>query len=420
MQTYALAPKFAMIAFMLLLFIEWLVSHLLKKNYYTTFDAISGISSGMTNNLKSIFKLSIVIVSYQWMYDHWALFKIESSILLYILAFIGIDFAYYWTHRWNHEINIMWNRHIIHHSSEEYNLSCALRQTISGITQVYFFLYIPLAIIGVPPIIMNIALPIHLFAQFWYHTRLIGKMGVLEKIIVTPSHHRVHHAINPKYIDKNYSSIFIFWDKWFGTFQEELKEIAPVYGVKKPVKTWNPLIINFMHLFQLIKDAYRTKKLKAKFTIWFKRTGWRPPDVAEKYPIEIDEDPKTQIKYKTESSSFLNIWSLIQLLIHVAIQFHIINLLPKIDLHVLIIYAIFCFTSIFSYTSTMDRHWIAIPFELIKCFIGLHIIHNLTYLLTISNNLKLDTSFAYSYLFLSLIITTYYSLNKIFYKKQTV
>ena len=139
---------------------------------------------------------------------------------------------------------------------------------------------------------MSIVLPIHLFAQFWYHTRLIDKMGFLEKIIVTPSHHRVHHAINPEYIDKNYASIFILWDKWFGTFQEELEEVKPVYGVKKPVKTWNPLLINFMHVFQLIKDAYRTADIKAKFTIWFKQTGWRPTDVAEKYPIEIIEDPK--------------------------------------------------------------------------------------------------------------------------------
>ena len=412
MQTYALALKFAMIAFMFLLLTEWLISHLLKKNYYSTFDAISGISSGMTNNLKIIFKLGIVILSYQWMYDQWAIFKIESSVLLYIIAFIGIDFAYYWSHRWNHEINIMWNRHIIHHSSEEYNLSCALRQTISGIIEIYFFLYMPLAIIGIPPIIMNIVLPIHLFAQFWYHTRLIGKMGFLEKIIVTPSHHRVHHAINPEYLDKNYSSIFILWDKWFGTFQKELKEVTPVYGVKKPVKTWNPLLINFMHLFQLFKDAYRTKSLKAKCIIWFKRTGWRPADVAEKYPIDITEDPATQVKYKTESTQFLNHWFVFQLLIHVAIQFHIIYLLPKVDLYILIIYATFCFTSIFSYTSLMDRHWIAIPFELVKFAIGLFIFHNLNELLYISSSLKIGMLITYGYLLLSLSITIYYSLSK--------
>ncbi len=410
MQTYALALKYAMLAFMILLLTEWLISHLLKKNYYTTFDAISGISSGMTNNLKIIFKLGIVIVTYKLMYDKWHIFQIESSALLYIIAFIGIDFAYYWSHRWNHEINILWNRHIIHHSSEEYNLSCALRQTISGIVEIYFFLYLPLAIIGVPPEIMYIVLPLHLFAQFWYHTRLIGKMGFLEKIIVTPSHHRVHHAINQEYIDKNYSSFFILWDKWFGTFQEEVADIPPVYGVKKPVKTWNPLLINFMHLYQLIIDALRTKSIKAKFIIWFKRTGWRPDDVAEKYPIEFTEDPNDQIKYTSSSTPFLNIWSIFQLIIHVAFQFHIIFLLPKVDLQVLLIYAVFCFTSIFSYTSLMDRHWLAIPFELLKISIGLFMIHSQSELLLIYENIQIQSIVIYFYLFTSLIITIYYSI----------
>ena len=410
MQTYALALKFAMLAFIILLSLEWLISLILKKNYYNTFDTISGVSSGMTNNLKTIFKLGIVIISYQWMHDHWAIFEIKSSVLLYIIAFIGIDFAYYWSHRWNHEINLMWNRHIIHHSSEEYNLSCALRQTISGVLEIYFFLYLPLAIIGVPPEIMNIVLPLHLFAQFWYHTRLIGKMGFLEKIIVTPSHHRVHHAINQEYIDKNYSSIFILWDKWFGTFQEESSDIPPVYGVKKPVKTWNPLLINFMHLYQLIIDALRTKSVKAKFIIWFKRTGWRPQDVAEKYPIEITEDPSNQIKYTSISTPFLNLWSIFQLIVHVAFQFHIIFLLPKVDLQVLLIYALFCFTSIFSYTSLMDRHWLAIPFELLKISIGLFMIHSQSELLLIYENIQIQSIVIYFYLFTSLIITIYYSI----------
>ena len=156
----------------------------------------------MTNNIKSILNLSVVIVSYHWMFESFAIFKISSSWWLYVLGFLGIDFANYWTHRWNHEYNILWNRHIIHHSSEEYNLACALRQTISAVFQIYFFLYIPLAIIGIPPKVIAVLLPLHLFAQFWYHTKLINKMGFLEKIIVTPSHHRVHHAINDIYLDK--------------------------------------------------------------------------------------------------------------------------------------------------------------------------------------------------------------------------
>ena len=139
--------------------------------------------------------------------------------------------------------------------------------------------------------------PLHLFAQFWYHTKHIGKLGVLEYIIVTPSQHRVHHAINTIYLDKNLAAIFCVWDRLFGTFQEELDEVPPVYGVLKPANTWNPILINFQHIWSLIKDAWRTNNWLDKFRIWFMPTGWRPKDVAEKFPITIIEDPYSQTKY---------------------------------------------------------------------------------------------------------------------------
>lgn len=209
----------------------------MKKRVYEPIDTISSLSSGLTNNIKSIFKLTIVILSYSRMVENWAFFEISENVFTYIIAFILIDFAAYWSHRWNHEFNLLWNRHIIHHSSEEFNLSAALHQSISGVFIIYFFLYIPMVFIGIPAKIIAILAPLHLFAQFWYYTRLIDKMGFLEHIIVTPSHHRVHHAINPEYIDKNYAAIFILWDKWFGTFQEELDSKPPIYGVKKAVQT---------------------------------------------------------------------------------------------------------------------------------------------------------------------------------------
>ena len=202
MSDYSIAVKYAMIFFMVTMSIEWILGKWMKKTIYNPMDTISSISSGMTNNVKSILKLSIVIISYQWMYEYLKLFEIGSQWYVYVIAFIGIDFASYWSHRWNHEYNILWNKHIIHHSSEEFNLACALRQSISDVVHIYFFLYIPMCLIGIPPKVISILLPLHLFAQFWYHTRLIGKMGFLEHVIVTPSHHRVHHAINEKYIER--------------------------------------------------------------------------------------------------------------------------------------------------------------------------------------------------------------------------
>ncbi|MDX1667634.1 MAG: sterol desaturase family protein [Saprospiraceae bacterium] len=232
METYATALSYAIPGFIGLIIIEHIASRLMNVQINRPMDVISSLSSGMTNTLKSLIGLSVVIISYEWMVDKLALFDIKSTVALYFLAFIGLDFAGYWSHRFNHEINLFWNRHIIHHSSEDFNLSCALRQSISAIIGIYFFLYIPMAIIGIPAEIVALIAPIHFFAQFWYHTRLINKMGWFEHIIVTPSHHRVHHAINDEYIDRNYSEIFILWDKWFGTFQEELPDKPPVYGVK--------------------------------------------------------------------------------------------------------------------------------------------------------------------------------------------
>ena len=420
MSDYTIAVKYAMFFFMVTMLIEWFASKILKKKVYNLPDTISSISSGMTNNIKSILNLSVVIISYQWMFEHFAIFQISSSWWVYVLAFLGIDFANYWTHRWNHEFNILWNRHIIHHSSEEYNLACALRQTISSIFQIYFFLYIPLAIIGIPPKVITILLPLHLFAQFWYHTKLIKNMGFLEKIIVTPSHHRVHHAINSIYIDKNYSNIFIFWDFMFGTFQKELESETPVYGVLKPARTWNPIYINFMHLIQLLKDAIRARNWKDKFRIWFMPTGWRPKDVEKLFPLDIISNPHEYKKYQTIKDSFLNIWSCLQLTIHLAMQFHIIYLLNFIEsddfnvaillsgYQMLVLYGIFFTFSIGSFTSLMDRSRFSLIIEIIKNSIGFIIVFYFQETLNIFQGVYLPKSAVVIYLVISQSITILY------------
>jgi sterol desaturase/sphingolipid hydroxylase (fatty acid hydroxylase superfamily) len=375
MEAYTNALKIGILFFVVLIFIELAVSFLMKKRVYRVMDTISGLSSGMTNNVKSILKLTVIVVSYSWMVEHFAIFELTPSVWLYVSAFLLIDFAAYWSHRWNHEINLFWNRHVAHHSSEEFNLAAALRQPLSDIVAVYFFLYVPMAIVGIPEQVILTIAPIHLFAQFWYHTRLINRMGFLEKIIVTPSHHRVHHAINAEYIDKNYAAIFIFWDKWFGTFQEEKADIPPVYGVKKAVETWNPIVINFLHFWQLAKDAWRTEKLWDKCRIWLMPTGWRPKDVNEKYPITYTENAYDQIKFDTPTTPFLNGWSIFQLAIHLAFQFHILELLPDLPYQITLFYGLFLILSIFAYTTLMDRHWLAVPVEFVKMLVGFGLIY---------------------------------------------
>lgn len=409
METYATALSYAIPGFVLLIIIEYIVSRWKGQEVNNSMDTIASLSSGMTNTLKDLIGLAIVIVSYGWMVEHLAITTITSTVWLYIIAFILIDFASYWSHRWNHELNIMWNRHIVHHSSEEFNLSCALRQSISGIVGVYFFLSIPMALLGIPTHVIAIIGPLHLFAQFWYHTRLIDRMGFLENIIVTPSHHRVHHAINPEYIDKNYAAIFIVWDKLFGTFQEEQKNVPPVYGVKKAVQTWNPFLINYQHLWQLIKDAWHAQNMWDKVRIWFMPTGWRPSDVAKSFPIAVIDNVYEQKKYAPPASPNLKAWSWFQLIFNNALIYYALIHIASFSYFNLLMYALFIGLSIFAYTSLMDRHPIAVATEIAKAALGISLIYRLEGWFDIDDYISGATIIMIVYILVSLIASYYFT-----------
>jgi len=377
METYGKILLFAMPAFLILVLGETLYGAWKGKQTVRNMDMISSLSSGVTNVTKDVLGLSIAIISYSWLVDKIAVVHIENTILTYIIAFIILDFAGYWGHRINHEYNFFWNAHIIHHSSEDFNLACALRQSISVVLKIFTIFLLPAALLGVPPLVIAVIAPLHLFAQFWYHTEHIKKMGFLEKIIVTPSHHRVHHAINPEYLDKNYSQIFIFWDKLFGTFQEELPDKPPVYGITRPVQTWNPIRINFMHLWLLMKDAWLTKSWKDKFRIWMMPTGWRPADVAEKYPVHKINDPYHFEKYDTKASPALHVWSWVQItavLLIISYLFGNIAGINALNPYFIYLYGLFVFLSVYAYTELMDRNKYAFVWELLKNISGLSII----------------------------------------------
>jgi alkylglycerol monooxygenase len=253
-----------------------------------------------------------------------------------------------------------------------------LRQSISGVVRIFAIFLLPAAILGVPAAVINVVAPLHLFSQFWYHTQHINRMGFLEKIIVTPSHHRVHHAINPLYIDKNYGQIFIFWDKMFGTFQEERKDTPPVYGITRPVQTWNPIKINFLHVWLLIKDTIRTKEWKDKFRIWIMPTGWRPADMMAKYPVYKIENVYQFEKYNPKSSTAMNTWCWIQLtlmLLCISYLFGNIAAINNLDSSYIYIYSAFIFISIYAYTELMDRNSYAIVWEILRGVFGIAIIY---------------------------------------------
>lgn len=362
-------------AFLLLIVIEKAYGYFKGNDTAPLMDTVSSLSSGITNAVKDVLGVSVSILTYEWMESKVAIFTIENTILTYIIAFFVIDFYGYWTHRWSHQINIFWNKHAIHHSSEEFNLACALRQSISSFVNLFTFLLLPAAFLGVPAEVIAIVLPLHLFLQFWYHTKHIGKMGILEKIIVTPSHHRVHHAINKEYLDKNHGQIFIFWDKWFGTFQEELKEVPAVFGITRPAQTWNPIKINFQHLWLLIQDALRAENWKDKLRIWFMPTGWRPEGFEEKNPVHKIEDVYAFKKYQPNHSNLLTYYSIIQLFVTLGFVSLLFANVASIGLPTIFIYGLFVFVTIYSLTELMDTNPNAYFFELFRAFLGVGILY---------------------------------------------
>ena len=375
MEAYGKILLYAMPAFFgLVLFEKW---YGWRKGFETvrTNDMISSISSGVTNTVKDVLGVGLVIISYQWLVTKVALVHIEATWLVYFIAFIALDFAGYWVHRIQHEYNLFWNAHIVHHSSEEFNLACALRQSISTLVKVAAVFLLPAALLGVPSSVIAIVAPLHLFAQFWYHTRHIGRLGIFEKVIVTPSHHRVHHAINPEYLDKNYGQIFIFWDKLFGTYQEEMPNVPAVYGVTRPVQTWNPIKINFMHLWLLIKDAWHAKSWEDKLKIWFMPLGWRPADVAEKFPVYKIKDVYHFEKYNPQVPSGLLAWSWFQMIMMLLLVAFLFGNIAKIGSPGMFWYGAVIFLMIYAFTELLDGSKYAIVWELMKGGLALSLIY---------------------------------------------
>jgi len=408
METYGKILNIAMPAFLGLVLLEKLYGWFVKKDSFKTMDMLSSMTSGYTNIVKDVLGLSISLLTYEWMVEHWAIYKIESTIWVYIVAFIVLDLSGYWVHRLSHQINFFWNKHAIHHSSEEFNLACALRQSISSFINLFTVFLLPAALLGVDGKVIAIVAPLHLFAQFWYHTVYIGRMGFLEKIIVTPSHHRVHHAINPEYLDKNHGQIFIIWDKLFGTFQEELPEAPPVYGITRPASTWNPIKINFQHIWLLIKDAWRTNSWKDKLRIWFMPTGWRPADVIDVYPVKKIEDHFSFEKYAPKSSVSMIIWSYIQFFFTFALIVYFFANISKIGSPTMFFYGGFIFLIVFSYTELMDRNPYAIIWETLKNIIGLFIIYKTGDWFGISTKYSWAPTAIAVYFILSSFITAYF------------
>ena len=272
MDYVALAVPFFLLAILLELIYGWAI----KKNTYRINDTISSLFMGSLRGTSGILKIGIGGTIFYIIETEFSLWRMDdTNILTWVFAFVAYDFFYYWFHRISHERQIFWASHVAHHQSEEYNLSTALRQTGTGFLITWVF-YIPLFAMGVPSYVFVSVASINLIYQFWVHTKHIGKLGWYELIFVTPSNHRVHHAINNEYVDKNYGGVFILWDRLFGSFQEELEEEECVYGIRGPIKTFNPIWANLHIYIKILKDVKMEITVRNLIRVLIARTGWSP------------------------------------------------------------------------------------------------------------------------------------------------
>ncbi len=256
-----------------LMSIELVFEAITKKRTYRLNDAITNINLGALSQISGVFTKIVTIGIYTVVFELFAITKIPVNWISFIVLFFLYDLCFYWSHRMAHEISLFWGGHVVHHQSEDFNLTVALRQSSTAFIWSFPF-YLPLAFAGFDPLQFVTVGAFNLLYQFWIHTEHIGKIGRLESVLNTPSHHRVHHGRDPKYIDKNYAGVFIIWDRMFGTFKEE--EERPTYGITKPVNSWNPVYANFSHYIDLHHYVKKARSIGDASRMLFKQPGWLP------------------------------------------------------------------------------------------------------------------------------------------------
>lgn len=319
---------FAIPLFLFFIGVEYWVARRQGRNLFQFDRSIANLSIGVAERLTDLFTTSLFFGVYAYLHDHFALFDIKPTVWLWILLLLATDFLWYWYHRLGHEINLFWGVHVVHHQSEDFNYTAATRITVFQ-AAVRTTIWAVLPVIGFPPGMIITILLVHGAYPFFTHTQLIGKLGVLEYFLVTPSHHRVHHAINPRYLDKNYGDMFIIWDKLFGTFQEEDEQ--PVFGLTKPLNSHSFLWQHFHFLIEIWYAVQRQHGLLNKLKVVF----GRPADFDESLRGLAERRFLSKHKQRASTQRFRG-YVLIQLIVSIVVLFclslfeHQVPALPKV------------------------------------------------------------------------------------------
>ncbi|NVJ71211.1 MAG: sterol desaturase family protein [Alphaproteobacteria bacterium] len=269
--------EFAVPAFIFFVLLEMVYGWKTGRAKFEGKDSFVSLLMGVGSTVSGAITASIAFVVSYWVWENFAIFDLGHAPWVFALAFVLDDLAYYWIHRVGHRSRWMWAAHVIHHSSQHYNLTTALRQTWTGQFTPAFLFKWPILILGVEPAILFFCVGLNLIYQFWIHTEAIDRMPRwFEAVMNTPSHHRVHHANNPKYLDSNYAGVFIIWDKIFGTYVPEEKEEPCRYGLVRDLGTFNPLRVAFHEWWGIITDMWHAKGVRNKIMFLLAPPGWTP------------------------------------------------------------------------------------------------------------------------------------------------
>jgi alkylglycerol monooxygenase len=340
---------------------------------YRLSDALTDVSCGITAQVCTLLYASAQLAAYAWLYDNLRLVTFAAAWPAWLIAFVGVDFAYYWWHRASHEINVLWAAHVVHHQSEDYNLAVALRQAVlTSFTSLPF--YAPLALLGVPPIPFAATLAFSTLYQFWIHTQLIGRQrGWLDYLFNLPSHHRVHHAINPGYLDKNYGATLIVWDRWFGTYAEETE--APVYGITKPLASYNPWWAQVHYWVELARASRRAPDLRDKLRVWWKPPAWHPRGLEASPPRAVS--PATSAKYDVPLSRPLGIYVFVNYVLLVLGATALVFYAKQLATPLLWGGVLAVLLAVLAFGALLERKWWALPTEALRVITTLTLLASL-------------------------------------------
>lgn len=317
---------FAIPVFFAMIGIELLMARQQGRTTYHLHDAVTSLNLGVMSQIVGVFSKAANIGIYTLIVSQVDSFSYDlKSPFVWVMALVLYDFCYYWQHRLGHEVNLLWAAHQVHHSSEDYNLSTALRQTSTGFLLSWIF-YVPMALLEIPVLVFVIVGLIDLLYQFWVHTEVVRKLGWFDRVFISPSNHRVHHGQNPYCIDKNYGGIWIIWDRLFGTYAEERDDEPVVYGVLKPLQSWNPITANLQGYVSIANNVRSTPGLSNKLMRIFGPPGWQPAGV----PAYPEYDAATFTRYETPFSFWQGVYGVVGFAVVAAFVIHFLMVAPEL------------------------------------------------------------------------------------------